>query len=142
MAQGVDQWAGEILIELKKAFPDIKIIAAVPFAQQTKAWPHESGWKRWVTILEGCDEIHLTDISKQVTLEELCELANIPTSDPKYVISKKLNNRNEWMVDRADSVLAIWKGTSGGTGNCVQYAISKNKSVVVYNPDTNHVSKI
>lgn len=141
MAQGIDQWAGEILIDLKKQYPDIKIIAAVPFAQQAKAWPGESGWQRWLSILQGCDEIHLTDIFKQVTIEELCDLANEPNLSPKYVISKKLNDRNKWMVDRADSILAVWKGTSGGTGNCVQYALSKNKNIYVYDPNTNSVSK-
>lgn len=31
MATGVDIWAGEIVLELKRQHPDLKLIAAVPF---------------------------------------------------------------------------------------------------------------
>lgn len=31
--------------------------------------------------------------------------------------------RNEYMVDNAENVLAVWDGTNGGTKNCVDYAL-------------------
>jgi uncharacterized phage-like protein YoqJ len=42
--------------------------------------------------------------------------------------------RNEWMVDRADQVIAIWDGTSGGTANCVEYATKMNKPILRIDP--------
>lgn len=42
----------------------------------------------------------------------------------------KMQERNKWMVDRSDLVLALWNGTKGGTFNCVQYANKKNIPVV------------
>jgi uncharacterized phage-like protein YoqJ len=40
--------------------------------------------------------------------------------------------RNEWMVDNAHIVLALWDGSSGGTGNCIKYANRKsvNKPII------------
>jgi uncharacterized phage-like protein YoqJ len=37
--------------------------------------------------------------------------------------------RNEWMVDRCDKLIAVWDGSKGGTGNCVDYAKSVNKDI-------------
>jgi uncharacterized phage-like protein YoqJ len=141
MAQGVDQWAGEILIQLKREYQHIKIIGAVPFAKQAMAWPGSQSYARWLNILRECDKIQLVDLNKEVEIEELCLLSKEVSVSPKYLIAQKLNKRNEWMVDHADCVLAIWKETTGGTGNCVKYAMSKNKKIIVYNPDTNQVSK-
>jgi uncharacterized phage-like protein YoqJ len=34
----------------------------------------------------------------------------------------KMQSRNEWMVSKADLVLALFSGAPGGTANCVDYA--------------------
>ena len=34
----------------------------------------------------------------------------------------KLHKRDEWMVDNGDLLVACWDGSSGGTGNTVNYA--------------------
>jgi uncharacterized phage-like protein YoqJ len=44
--------------------------------------------------------------------------------------------RNEWMVDRADTVFAIWDGSPGGTANCVKYAVKQEKRILLYDPVT------
>lgn len=38
------------------------------------------------------------------------------------------------MVDLADMVIAVWDGSKGGTGNCVQYAQKKGKEFIRINP--------
>jgi uncharacterized phage-like protein YoqJ len=48
--------------------------------------------------------------------------------DPGYA-GWKMQKRNEWMVDNADSVLALWDGSDGGTGNCVRYANKVGKPI-------------
>jgi len=42
----------------------------------------------------------------------------------------KMQTRNEWMVDRATGVLALWNGTGGGTGNCIEYARTRQVEIV------------
>lgn len=42
----------------------------------------------------------------------------------------KMQKRNEWMVDSSDRVLALWDGSTGGTGNCIAYANKVNKLII------------
>lgn len=42
--------------------------------------------------------------------------------------------RNKWMVDRADIVISVWDGSSGGTENCVYYAHKVGVDVFNCNP--------
>jgi uncharacterized phage-like protein YoqJ len=108
MALGVDQWAAHIAYKL-----GIPFLAAIPFEGQEKAWPKQS----------------------QLTFHLLLKMAK-----EKVIVSEggysayKMQVRNEWMVDRCDKLIAIWDGTPGGTGNCVQYANSKNKEIIFINP--------
>lgn len=140
MAMGVDQWAANMVIDIKNKNPEIKLIAAVPFAQQANVWAKETK-KQWLHILSCCDEIYLTDIqpNQNINLDELITLSNQPMNDAKYTINTKLLQRNEWMVDRADTVIAVCKQNSGGTAKCIEYAYSKNKKIVIYNPDEDSI---
>jgi uncharacterized phage-like protein YoqJ len=108
MALGVDQWAAHVAHKLK-----IPHVAAIPFEGQEKAWP----------------------VKSQLTFHLLVKLASekVIVSEGGYA-AYKMQVRNEWMVDRCDKLIAIWDGTPGGTGNCVQYANSKNKEIVFINP--------
>jgi uncharacterized phage-like protein YoqJ len=108
MALGVDQWAAFISYKLK-----IPFIAAIPFINQESKWPTFS----------------------QETYNKLIKLASekVIVSDGEYS-ANKMQIRNEWMVDRCDQLIAIWDGSSGGTGNCVNYAKSKNKSIIYIDP--------
>ena len=45
-----------------------------------------------------------------------------------------MQTRNEWMVDKADVVIACFDGTNGGTANCVNYAREKNKELIIIDP--------
>jgi len=44
--------------------------------------------------------------------------------------------RNKWMVDHCDMVVAYFDGSSGGTNNCINYAISRDVPIVRFNPQT------
>ncbi|ANY67686.1 hypothetical protein BBD42_15340 [Paenibacillus sp. BIHB 4019] len=116
LALGIDTDAAEIVIELRETdYPEIKLIGAVPFAGQEKAWPSASQ-ERWRRIVERCDTVHYV-------------------SDCGFA-SWKMQRRNEWMVDYASLVIAVWDGTSGGTGNCVEYArkVTHQPRVLQINP--------
>jgi uncharacterized phage-like protein YoqJ len=87
----------------------IPYIAAVPFVGQQKMWPQESK-NLFIDLLATADSI-----------KYVCAPGYAPW---------KMQKRNEWMVDEADVILALWNGSEGGTGNCIQYAQQKEKKIV------------
>jgi uncharacterized phage-like protein YoqJ len=108
MALGVDQWAANIAHKL-----NIPFIAAQPFLGQEKAWP-ESSQKTFHKLLKLASEVVI-----------VCEGGYQPV---------KMQVRNEWMVNRCDTLIAIWDKTPGGTGNCVNYAKSINREIIYIDP--------
>lgn len=108
MALGVDQWAAAIAYKLK-----IPFLAAIPFENQESKWPEES----------------------QKAFRLLRKLASeeVIVSPGKYAASK-MQIRNEWMVNNCDKLIAVYDGSPGGTGNCVEFAKSINKDIFYINP--------
>lgn len=96
MALGVDQDFAVVCIEL-----GIPFIAAVPFIGQERNWPAKS-----------------QEFYRELLRYAFCQ----------YVVTgggysaRKMQLRNQWMVDNCDILIAVWDGTPGGTGNCVWYA--------------------
>jgi uncharacterized phage-like protein YoqJ len=108
MALGVDMWAANIAYKLS-----IPFIAAVPFLGQEKAWP-ESSQKTFHNLLNKAAETVI-----------VCEGG---------YAAYKMQTRNCWMVDRCDKLIAVWDETPGGTGNCVSYAKSINREIILIDP--------
>src|SRR5574339_156794 len=108
MVLGVDQWAAFIAHKLQITF-----IAAVPFINQESRWPSVS----------------------QEAYGKLIKLASevIIVSEGGYSAAK-MQIRNEWMVDNCNKLIAVWDGTAGGTGNCVNYAKAKNTEIIYIDP--------
>lgn len=89
---------------------------AVPFEGQENRW-NEVDQRRYRSLLFYANEV-------------------VAVSPPGYA-AWKMHKRNEWMVDRANSVVALWDGgESGGTAACVRYARKVEKPLVVINPTT------
>jgi uncharacterized phage-like protein YoqJ len=86
----------------------IPFIAAVPFKGQERIWPKESQ-ESYYDMLRAAKEVVY-----------VCEEGYAPW---------KMQVRNQWMVDHCDVVLALWNGSSGGTGNCVEYADKVGKPI-------------
>ena len=104
MALGWDQALAIAAIRLK-----IPVTAAIPFAGQEFKWPAKSQ-DLYLRILNNCAE--------QVIV---CKGGFKPAS---------MQIRNEWMVDHADTILALWNGSSGGTANCVEFARYMKKPII------------
>ena len=108
MAYGVDIWAGQIIVRLRKHNPALHLIAAVPFRGFEDRW--FSDWKR--------------------TYQELLEQADLV----KYICPRynagAYQRRNEWMVDHASRVIAVFNGEPSGTKNTIDYAQSISVPVV------------
>jgi uncharacterized phage-like protein YoqJ len=103
MALGADQWAAEIVLRM-----GIPLIAAVPFKGQESVWPVDSQ-RKYLGLLKQASEV--------VVLHK-------GGYDPK-----KMLKRNEWMVDSCTDLVAVWDGSTGGTGHCVNYAESVGRRI-------------
>lgn len=102
MALGWDQALAHAALEER-----IYLIAAIPFEGQERRWPTRSQ-DAYNQLLDQVDETHIVH---------------------PYPGAIGLHRRNEWMVDRADMMLALWDGSWGGTFNCLRYAEKKRVQV-------------
>lgn len=108
MALGVDMWAAEIVISRKASGAEITLEAALPHPKQSAGWSYANK-KRYDAILKNCDKITC-----------VCE---------KFSYSC-LMQRNCYMVDHSDMVIAVTDGFTGGSGKTALYA--RSKGVPVY----------
>ena len=100
MAEGVDIWAAEIVLEKKKENKDLHLICAVPHPGfEKRRSQYETG--RYKNIIKNAD--YVTTIS-----------------DNYYRACYQ--KRNIWMVDRSSLVITVFNGTASGTKNTVDYA--------------------
>ena len=106
MARGWDTIVAEAAIRYS-----IPLVCAIPFPGQIDKWPSldKEIWARIIRYSHKCGKVH--------------------TISPVY-LSTVHQTRNQWMVDRADAVLALWSGKPSGTANCVKYAQSQGKPVI------------
>lgn len=110
MAEGVDLWCGEIVLELKDRFdPPLQICAVVPFLSQP-ATMTEQNQKRYRRIMEASGERFL--VSSNYT---------------KNCYQK----RNYYLVDSCDALLAVYKKGEerSGTAQTIRYAKRKSKKI-------------
>lgn len=101
MALGFDQIAAHACLDVGVPF-----VAAVPFETQFMQWPFESQ-QAYATLLNKASRVHIVDPVSPST---------------SWEAAQKLHNRNHWMVDNSDEVIAAWDGSKGGTQECVKYA--------------------
>lgn len=117
MSRGVDLWAADIVIHLRRYNPKLKLIGVVPFEGFESGWPVD--WKKhYKLVRKELDWIHVvsTEYSHDV-----------------------YQRRNQYMVDHSSLVLAVFNGEPGGTQNTIQYAQTEHvpvKIVEVWNDET------
>lgn len=104
MALGWDTALALAAIELA-----IPLTAAVPFEGQERRWWPEQ---------------------QQLFHEILARAPTVVVVSPGGYAVWKMQVRNEWMVDRATGVLALWNGSPGGTGNCIDCAHTRQVEIV------------
>lgn len=103
MALGVDQWMAQICIDKKIPFK-----AVVPFPEFDSKWPPRSQQQyRWL----------------------LKHAAETLVLSPGPYDPSLLHQRNIYLVDHCDVVLAVWDGKpKGGTASTVHYAKSRQEA--------------
>ncbi len=100
MSRGVDLWAADIVIHLRRYNPQLKLIGVIPFEGVEESWSVD--WiKHYKLVRKELDWLHVVD------------KAYSPDSYQK---------RNRFMVDHSSRVLAVYNGISGGTRNTIKYA--------------------
>ena len=113
MALGVDQLFAMAAIRAKAETGSVIIHAAVPCINHSSKWPYKSR-RIYDDILKQCDEIHIVHNGPYT---KTC-----------------LQERNEYMVDMSNELIAIWNGTSGGTANCIKYAKETHSIISIMTP--------
>jgi len=115
MALGVDQWGAEIVLDMRKVHPGIRLIAALPCETQANRWTAVQR-ERYFNTLPLCDDV--------VTLQG------------RYTRSCMLE-RDRYVVDHAEYLLAVYDGgAAGGTAYTVRYARQKERKIITIHPDT------
>lgn len=131
-ALGFDTVAFLSVKNLKKKYPNIKNIMAVPFENQHSKWSlKDVNLYNW-----------MKNIADEVVFVDNLENYNRTDANIGMFHKDKLMIRNEYMVDNADLLIALWDGNNkSGTANCVKYAKNKlyNPTVVI-NPNTLEIS--
>lgn len=137
-AQGVDTFFTESALKLRDAHPDVRVVLAVPFVGQESRWtaPAREQYKQH---LHRADSIFVVSENKTMTANDVESVA--PEPMPHYMAARYMYQRNIWMVDNADAILAVWSGNrEGGTYHCLTFALESKKHVVRYNPFSGEIA--
>lgn len=103
MAIGCDMYFAEAVLDLKRAYPDITLEAAIPCGTQPDRWSLELR-QRYNRLLDRCDSVTVL----QIAYTPDCML-----------------RRNRYMVDRSSLLLACHNGRPGGSMNTLLYAMEQ-----------------
>lgn len=107
-ALGVDTVAFFAIESLKKEFPNVKNVIAVPFDGQSRIWKSQVDIDRYNRMLKIADKLIYVDKLQKYSANS---------------IGAKLNRRNDFMVDSSSYIITAWNGDkSGGTFNCLKAA--------------------
>ena len=115
----LDLWAAEIVLDLKKKNPALRLHCILPCEGQEDAWPM-SEQERYRSILRQADEVIY--VNREYTSD--CMLA-----------------RNRYLVEHSSVLLAVYNGSRrSGTGMTVRYAKRLGREVIVIAPVSRSVS--
>ena len=115
MAQGTDLWCSQIVLDLKKKNPALKLHCVLPCKGQESKWT-ASAQERYRSILAQADEVVYVrqEYSRDCMLE-----------------------RNQWLVEHSSILLAVYNGSfRSGTGATVRYALKQGREVIIIDPSS------
>ena len=99
---------------------DIIIEVAVPFKNQPIKWNMES------------QELYNKQLLAADIITYVDTLDMYRTNIPDGLFDRnKLMNRNKYMIDNSDVLIAVWDGSPSGTKHAIDYAKEKNKEVII-----------
>lgn len=108
MARGVDLWAAEAVLRFRNANRSVKLICASPYPGFEERWSR--AWQgRYRQVMVRADLVRFIS----------------PGYHPAC-----FQQRNEWMVDHAARVIAVWNGQPSGTKNTIDYAARQGIPII------------
>jgi len=118
-AVGVDTWAAEILLDLKKQtdFNEIELFCAVPFPEHFEKFTTGQK-KRYQNIINQCTH-------KEIIYKNYSPVAY-----------KRLNY---YMIDKSQYLISVYdqdKSERSGLSQALNYAIKNNRQIIFIHPDT------
>ena len=112
MAEGFDLLAAEVVLKIKKIYPDIKLTAVIPFGGQPNHFSDKDK-NRYAIVLRQCDGTVLI---------------------AKRYFKGCFHRRNDYLVGNYIAIVAYFDGQSnGGTFYTVNRAKTKNIPVININ---------
>ncbi len=120
MAQGVDLWYAQIVLDLRKTNPALKLHAILPCEGQERKWT-ASAQEHYRSILAQANEVIYVgqEYSRNCMLK-----------------------RNRCLVDHSSILLAVYNGTyQSGTGMTVRYAQRLKREIIIIDPTACAISK-
>ena len=120
MAQGVDLWCAQIVLDLRKKNPALKLHAILPCEGQERKWT-ASAQEHYRSILAQANEVIYVgqEYSRNCMLK-----------------------RNRCLVDHSSILLAVYNGTyQSGTGMTVRYAQRLKREIIIIDPTACAISK-
>jgi len=115
MALGVDTWAAELVLWLRNARPEVTLHCALPCHDQDKNWS-DTDRAHYRRLLGMADEVFYLQ-------------------DGPYRPGC-MQARNRFLVERSETLLAVYDGTpGGGTAYTIDYAHKLRRKVLILPPD-------
>ncbi len=111
MAPGIDIWAAEEVLNIRKGNKNIGLICAVPFEGAEKNRPAEQQSEFRMVLAEADEVVYVC---------------------PHYS-ARSFHLRDEWMVDHAAKVIAVFNGAHGGTEYTLRYAKKRGREIILIN---------
>lgn len=119
MALGTDLWCAQIVLDLQKKYPALKLHAILPCEGQDSKWTAPAQ-AQYHTILKQASNV--VYVSRTYTSNCMLE-------------------RNRYLAGHASLLLAVYNGTQrSGTGATVNYARKLGRKIIVIDPLTRSVS--
>ena len=119
MALATDQWAAEIVLDMKKLHLNLRLIAVRPCETQADRWSNEQRERHHRTLALCDEEITLHKKFKRVCMHE----------------------RNRFLVNHAEHLLAVYDGgAGGGTAYTVRFGLKQGRQITIIHPDTLEVT--
>lgn len=118
MAQGVDLWCAQIVLDLRKKNPALKLHAILPCEGQESKWT-VSAQEHYHSILKQANEV--VHVGKEYSRNCMLE-------------------RNRWLVEHSSILLTVYNGVfRSGTGATIRYARQLGRNIYILNPITRKI---
>jgi uncharacterized phage-like protein YoqJ len=134
-ANGFDTITFFSALELKKKYPHIHIILAIPSETYHIKWYDQKVLTLYADMLQSADEVVFVDSVEKykVVTDGMSDL---------QIATIKNYKRNEFMVDLGYTCFALWDGQDGGTKHCVNKAVKSGRTMYTMRPGNYHLEVI